>query len=216
MLKTVQLLRSLLLILITTVAQSIQFLRLSLSSRAALSAEVLFLRKQLAFYQERQISPRRLTVAARFSLVLWSRFFHWRDALMIVKPETLIGWHRKGFRLWWRWKSRLGRPRIPENLRRLMVRMVRENPTWAEERVAAELSVKLGILVSPRTVWAYWPHDADPKGQEENLLTALEKLRPESRQGHGGRWFLGGDDGRLPLVVCLRGYGNRHSPHSAL
>ena len=126
--KTVQLLRSLHLILITTVAQSIQFLRFSLSSRAALSAEVLFLRKQLAFYQEHQISPRRLTVAARFSLVLWSRFFHWRDALMIVKPETLIGWHRKGFMLWWRWKSRLGRPRIPEDLRRLMVRMVRRIP----------------------------------------------------------------------------------------
>jgi putative transposase len=165
MLKTVQLLRSLLLILITTVAQSIQFLRLSLSSRAALSAEVLFLRKQLAFYQEHQISPRKLTAAARFSLVLWSRFFHWRDALMIVKPETLIGWHRKGIKLWWRWKSGLGRPRIPDDIRRLIVRMVRENPTWGEERLAAELSVKLGILVSPRTVRAYWPHDADPKGR---------------------------------------------------
>jgi putative transposase len=167
MLKTVQLLRSLLLILITTVAQSIQFLRLSLSSRAALSAEVLFLRKQLAFYQERQISPRKLTAAARFSLVLWSRFFHWRDALMIVKPETLIGWHRKGFKLWWRWKSRLGRPRIPDDLRRLIVRMVRENPTWGEERAAAELSVKPGILVSPRTVRAYWPQSADRRAGGE-------------------------------------------------
>jgi hypothetical protein len=134
------------------------FQRLSLSSRATLSAEVLFLRKQLAFYQERQISPRRLTAAARFSVLLWSRFFHWRDALMIVKPETLIGWHRKGFRLWWGGG-------IPDDLRRLMVRMVRENPTWGEERVAAELSVKLGILVSPLTVRSYWPHDADPKGR---------------------------------------------------
>jgi hypothetical protein len=97
--KTLHLLRSLLLILITAVAQGIQFVRLSLSSRAALSAEVLFLRKQLAFYQEHRIPPRTLTAAARFSLVLWSRFFHWREALMIVKPETLIGWHRKGFRL---------------------------------------------------------------------------------------------------------------------
>ena len=163
--KTLQLLRSSLLILITAVAQSIQFLRLSLSSRTALSAEVLFLRKQLAFYQEHRIPARKLTAAARFSLLLWSRFFHWREALMIVKPETLIGWHRKGFRLWWRWKSRLGRPRIAEDLRRLMVRMVRENPTWGEERVAAELSVKLGVLVSPRTVRAYWPHGADPKGR---------------------------------------------------
>jgi putative transposase len=91
MLRIVQLLRSSLLILITVVAQSIQFLRLALSSRAALSAEVLFLRKQLAFYQEHQIPPRKLTVAARFSLLLWSRFFHWREALMIVKPETFIG-----------------------------------------------------------------------------------------------------------------------------
>ena len=98
MLKTVQLLRSLVLVLITTVAQGTHFLRLALSSRAALSAEVLFLRKQLAFYQEHRIPPRKLTAAARFSLVLWSRFFPWRDALMIVKPETLIGWHRKGFR----------------------------------------------------------------------------------------------------------------------
>jgi putative transposase len=159
MLRTAQLLRCLLPILITIVAQSIQFLRLALSSRAALSAEVLFLRKQLAFYQEHQISPRKLTAAARFSLVLWSRFFNWREASMIVKPETLIGWHRKGFKLWWRWKSRLGRPRIPDDVRQLIVRMVRENPTWGEERVAGELSVKLGILVSPRTV-----RDAGPKG----------------------------------------------------
>jgi hypothetical protein len=87
MLRTAHLLRSLLLILITTVAQSTQFLRLALSSRTALSAEVLFLCKQLAFYQEHQIHPRKLTAAARFSLVLWSRSFNWRQALMIVKPE---------------------------------------------------------------------------------------------------------------------------------
>ena len=73
MLRTVQLLQSSLLILITLVVQGIQFLRWALSSRAALSAEVLFLRKQLAFYQEHQISPHKLTAAARFSLVLWSR-----------------------------------------------------------------------------------------------------------------------------------------------
>ena len=59
----------------------------------------------------------------------------------------------------------MGRPRLPDDLRQLIVRMVRQNPTWGEERVAAELSVKLGILVSPRTVRACWPHDADPKGR---------------------------------------------------
>jgi len=104
---------------ITSACQGIQFLRLAVSSRAELSAEVLFLRKQLAFYQEHQIRPRKLTDAARFSLVLWSQLFNWKATLIIVKPETLLGWHRKGFKLFWRWKSRLGRPRIPENLRQL-------------------------------------------------------------------------------------------------
>src|SRR6201997_5276992 len=162
--RTAELLRSLLSILITTAGQGIQFLWLAVSSRAELSAEVLFLRKQLAFYQEHQVQPRKLTAAARFSLALWSQLFNWRAALVIVKPETLIGWHRKGFQLFWRWKSRLGRPRIPENLRQLIFRMVQQNPTWGEERIAAELSGKLGILVSPRTVRAYWPQDSDPRG----------------------------------------------------
>jgi hypothetical protein len=100
--RTAQLLRSLLSILLITAGEGIQFLWLAVSSRAELSAEVLFLRKQLAFYREHQVPPRKLTDAARFSLVLWSQLFHWKAALMIVKPETLIGWHRKGFNLFWR------------------------------------------------------------------------------------------------------------------
>lgn len=143
MLRTAQLLRSLFLILITIVAQSIRFLRLALSSQAALSAEVLFLRKQLAFYQEHQVRPRQLTDAARVGLVFLSRWFDWKRALTIVQPETLIGWHRKGLTLFWRRKSRMGRPRLPEEIRQLIVRVVKENPTWGRERVAAELSLKL-------------------------------------------------------------------------
>jgi putative transposase len=130
---------------------------MSLRSRTALIAENLFLRKQLAFYQEREIRPRRLTNAARLWLVFCSRFFDWRSALVIVKPATLIGWHRMAFRLFWGWKSRPGRRRIPMNLRQLIVQMVRENSTWGEERIAHELWLKLGIRVSPRTVRVYWP-----------------------------------------------------------
>ena len=137
---------------------------LALRSRTALSAEVLFLRKQLAFYQERKVRPRRLTAGARLALVLWSSLFDWRDALIIVKPETLIGWHRKGFKLCWRLKSRAGRPPLPQEIRQLIARMVLENPTWGQERIAAELSLKLGIQVSPRTVRAYWPDDSYPGG----------------------------------------------------
>jgi putative transposase len=146
------------------VAEGLRFFVLTIGSRTALSAEILFLRKQLAFYEERQTQPRRLSDAARFSLVLWSRLFDWRRALVIVKPETLIGWHRKGFKLFWRWKSQAGRPRLPQNIRKLIVRMALENPTWGQARVAAELSVKLGIDVSSRTVRAYWPPEPDRRG----------------------------------------------------
>jgi hypothetical protein len=93
---------------INSFADSLRFLRSLTARRTVLAAENLFLRKQLAFYQEHQIRPRRLTATARFSLLFWSRFCDWRNALVIVKPETLIGWHRKGYKLFWKWKSRPG------------------------------------------------------------------------------------------------------------
>jgi putative transposase len=71
-----------------------------------------------------------------------------------------LGWHRKGFQLFWKGKSQAGRPRIPENIRKLIVQMAKENPTWGQAHVAAELLVKLGIYVSPRTVRAYWPAES--------------------------------------------------------
>jgi putative transposase len=146
------------------VADELLFCRLLLHSRTALSAEVLFLRKQLAFYEERQVQPRRLNDSARFSLILWSRLCNWKEALVIIKPETLISWHRKGFKLFWKWKSQAGRPRLPESIRKLIVKMAQENPTWGQARVAAELAVKLGIYVSPRTVRAYWPPEPERRG----------------------------------------------------
>src|SRR6266481_112545 len=156
---------SLLILITDLVTDGLLFFCLLLRSRTALSAEVLFLRKQLAFYQERQVQPRRLNNSARFSLILWSRLCNWKEALVIVKPETLIGWHRKSFQLFWKGRSQAGRPRIPENIRKLIVQMAQENPTWGQARVAAELSVKLGIYVSPRTVRAYWPPERERRGR---------------------------------------------------
>ncbi len=83
--------------------------------------------------------------------------FRLGNALVIVKPETLIRWHRKSFKLFWRLKSRAGRPRLPRNIQQLIAEMAINNPSWGQERVADELSLKLGILVSPRTVKKYWP-----------------------------------------------------------
>jgi transposase InsO family protein len=82
--------------------------------------------------------------------------FPWRDALGNVKPDTFIRWHREGFRLFWRWKSKAtGRPLLPNNVRQLIRMMGAENATWGEERIADELQLKLGIRVSPRTVGKY-------------------------------------------------------------
>jgi hypothetical protein len=131
-------------------------IRLFLSSHAAITAENLFLRKQLALFQERKVRPRRSTATTRAVMVLLSRFFDWREALVIVKPETFLKWHRSAFRTFWRWKSRKrGRPRLPNELRDLIREMAHDNPTWGEERIANELKLKLGIRVSPRTVSKY-------------------------------------------------------------
>jgi putative transposase len=132
-----------------------RFLALCLRPRTSLAAENLFLRKQLAFYQERKVTPRRADNPTRVTLMLLSRWFDWRDALTIVKPKTLIAWHRKGFRLFWRWKSEAGRRPIPVELQHLIRRMARENPSWGEERIANELLLKLGLRVSPRTIRKY-------------------------------------------------------------
>jgi putative transposase len=76
----------------------------------------------------------------------------------MVTPGTLSRWHRRRFRLFWRWRSTpRGRPRVPADLRRLISAMAEGNPTWGEERITAEFLVKLGIRVSPRTVRRYLP-----------------------------------------------------------
>ena len=74
-----------------------RFIAFGLRSRRALAAENLFLRKQLALFQERKVKPRRADDSTRWMMATLSRMFEWRDALWNVKPDTLIRWHRKGF-----------------------------------------------------------------------------------------------------------------------
>ena len=134
----------------------LQLLRSAFRSRAHLAAENLFLRKQLASYVERQVRPKRTDNATRVALVMLSRFVAWRELLVIVRPDTLVRWHRDLPRLFWRAKSRpRGRPRIPVELQRLIADMATANRTWGEERIAAELRLKLGLTISARTVRRY-------------------------------------------------------------
>ena len=97
--------------------------------------------------------PRRADNPTRLILVLLSRWFSWPDFLTIVRPETFVGWHRKGFRLLRRWKSKAGRRPIPAELRQLIRKLARENVTWGEERIANELLLKLGLQLSHSVIW---------------------------------------------------------------
>src|SRR5215813_13620962 len=143
--------------LLVVLLDAARFLMLCLRPAPALAAENLFLRKQLAQYQERQVKPRRANDATRMALIWLSRFLDWRRVLVIVQPMTLIRWHRQGFRLFWRWKSKPGRPPLPRDLQAIIRRIALENPTWGQERITNELLLKLGLRVSPRTVRKYMP-----------------------------------------------------------
>jgi putative transposase len=144
-------------LLIQLIGDTLRWWRLALRSTRSIKAENLFLRRQLALYVERGVKPRRMDPVTRISMALLSRLFNWRDALVVVRPETMIRWHRAGWKLFWRLKSRAGRPPIPQQLQALIRRMGNENPSWGEERIANELLLKLGFQVSSRTVRKYLP-----------------------------------------------------------
>jgi len=150
------------------VADLVSLATLAIRPRQSIEAENLVLRRQLALYKERGVKPRRIDPATRMSLAWLTRLCDWRSCLIVVRPETVIRWHRAGWRLLWSYKSRPGRPRIPLELRQLIRRMAAENPLWGEERIANELRLKLGIRVSPRTVRKYMPKrpPGQPRGDQ--------------------------------------------------
>ena len=133
------------------------FIRGVFLDRAELAAENLALRQQLAALQHRSKRP-RLRKRDRILWVLLSQLWpNWRSALLIVQPETVVRWHREGFKLFWRWKSRtnkIGRPKIKLEIRRLIRRMSRENLGWGVPRIQSELAL-LGHTVSEATVRKY-------------------------------------------------------------
>ena len=126
-------------------------------SRAGLQLQILALRHQLHVLERSQARRLRLTRVDRLLWVWFSRVWcHWRTALVIVKPETVIAWHRRGFRLFWTWKSRhrTGRPTVPQEVRTLIRMMSAANPLWGAPRIHGEL-LKLGFTVSQTTVATY-------------------------------------------------------------
>jgi hypothetical protein len=139
-----------------------------LCSRAALELENLALRHQLGVLQRSARKRPRLTAGDRLLWVWLSRIWSdWRSVLVIVRPDTVIAWHRKSFRLFWSWKVRRGqpgRPKIPREVRDLIHRMCRENPTWGAPRIHGEL-LKLGIDIGETSVSKYMVRGRKPPSQ---------------------------------------------------
>jgi len=132
-------------------------LRALLANRASLAMENLALRQQLAVLKRSTRRPRLRQRDRIFWVWLRTLWKGWRSCLVVVQPETVVKWHRQGFRLYWHWKSRRrkpGRPRIEPEIRRLIRRMSRENPIWGAPRIQAELLL-LGHDVAESTVAEY-------------------------------------------------------------
>jgi hypothetical protein len=136
-------------------------------SRASLEAEILTLRHQLSVLRRK--SPKRL-VFSNFDRLVFAGLYRIAprvvNALVIVEPETVIRWHRVGFRLFWRWKSRCrgGRPKVPLEIRQLIRDMSRANPLWGAPRIHGEL-LKLGIDIGQTSVAKYMAKHRRPPSQ---------------------------------------------------
>jgi transposase InsO family protein len=150
----------------------------ALATRGDLVAENLLLRQQLSVLTRPTRKRPRLRARDRLFWVvvgIWRR--DWRRHLVLVRAETVVRWHRKGWRLFWRWKSRcrLGRPRLSLEVQSLIATMAAENPTWGGERIRGEL-LKLGIAVSKRSVLRY--RRRGPAGPSQAWRAFLRNHRP--------------------------------------
>ena len=136
-------------------------------SRAQMAAENAALRQQLAVLRRSNRRPRLHRGDRIFWVWLSKLWSGWRDALVIVQPETVVKWHRQGFRLYWRWKSagrKVGRPKLATEVRELIRGMSIANPLWGAPRIRSELRL-LGIDLAQRTVAKYMVRDRKPPSQ---------------------------------------------------
>ena len=189
-------------------------LRSSLRSRAVLQLEVLALRHQLQVLQRSR--PRRLRLA-HVDRLLWmwlSRIWNeWRTPLVIVKPETVIAWHCRAFRAFWRWKSRrrIGRPPVPHDVRELIRTMSQANPRWGAPRIHGEL-LKLGIDVGQTSVAKYMARRRNPPSQTWRTFLA----------NHVGQivaadfFVVPSATGRLLFVLVMLAHERRRIVHVAV
>ena len=187
-----------------------------LKSQMALQVENLALRHQIGVLKRSAKGRPQLTVVDR-GLWVWlcSVWRDWRSALVIVKPETVVAWHRKGFRLFWTWKVRHGkpgRPKVAKETRELIRRMSLENPMWGAPRIHGEL-LKLGIDIGETSVNKYMVRQRKPPSQSwrtllDNHLKSLvsRRSRPDRHdvQGMAAVSFESARAGRWHCIGCHR------------
>ena len=125
-------------------------IRVFFRNRVDTSLEVLALRQQVAVLKRKQPRPSLNRLDHFFWTTLRRKWSRWSDVLVIVKPETVVAWHRAGFRLYWRWRSRSrgGRPKVSEEIRTLIRRMAAENADWGAPKIHGELLRKCCNSVS--------------------------------------------------------------------
>jgi len=154
-------------------------LRSCARSRAVLQLKVLALRHQLQVLNRSRPRQLRLAQADRLPWVWLSHLSNgWREGLVIVKPETVIAWHRRAFRLFWSWKSRrrIGRSSVAPDLRALIRRMSDANPRWGVPRIHGEL-LKRAMDVSQSTVAKYLVHRRHPHSQTWHTFWGATRMR---------------------------------------
>ncbi len=164
------------------------YLRAFLVSRHSLALEVLALRQQLAVWKRKQPRPKLERLDRLFWIALCQWWTGWRKVLVIVQPDTVVSWHRAGFRLFWHWRScsrKSGRPRVEEEIRLLIRRMRNENPSWGAPRIHGEL-LQLGFEISEPTVSRY--------------LQSLKRLPNSGKE----RPWLRASQGSTPAAPKLR------------
>src|SRR6266576_915411 len=189
-------------------------LRLFLTRRMLL-LENLALRQQLAALKRRDARP-RLAVFDKLFWVMARRFWSgWKQALIVVNPETVVQWHRAGFRLYWKLISKVRRPigrrQTPKEVRELIFRMVAENPTWGAPRIHGEL-LMLGFDVSERTISRWMKRAQRNPDPAKRWITFLRNHKEAiARDG-----FLHRSHGHLRPALLLLYHQARRPTHSAL
>jgi hypothetical protein len=139
------------------VLATLVYLRAFLVARHGLAMETATPRPQLAVYKRKQPHPRPNRFDRLFCVFVRRIWNHWSEALILVKPDTVLAWPRAGYRLFWTWRSRrrrVGRPKVAAEVRDLIRRMKRENPSWGAPRIHGELLL-LGYEISEPTVSRY-------------------------------------------------------------